>query len=664
MADKEFKPYVPAVTTLREFTLKAILLGIVLSVVLGAANAYVGLKAGMTVAATFPAAVIAMAVLRIFKGSILEENITRTTGAVGEALVAGAIFTIPAFIMTGVWGKLRYWESTVLMLIGGVLGVLFVIFLRRILIEDTELPFPESVACGEIVKAGQKGQTGAVYVFGTMGVAALIELFKNSRGIQLFSESVSGFFRLGRSVLQLFTGVLEPVGEAEGYSGGVFLRSPAASPAMIGVGYIIGPRLASVVFSGGVFGWILLVPLLLFINPAFANLVGGYLPDGEVVSWLTLSESVWFTMVRPLAVGAMLVGALFTLFKMRKSLTQGVGRAFRDIKRVKMGEITPNRLEKDLSFKSVITAILLLMIPIFFIYYYFSQSVGGALLSTLVMTVAGFLFAAVAGYLVGLIGSSNNPISGLTLTTLIIAALLMVLIGLKGPLGIAAVLGVAAVVCCSSGVAGDIMQDLKVGHILGGTPWKMEIACIIGVIAASLVMVFPLSILHRGTPGGIGGPSLPAPQAGLMSMLSQGIVGGTMAWALVLVGMVFSIGLILIKSPSPMLIAVGMYLPLQTTAAIFVGGVIKYVVTRIYQRRKLGKELAGRGENVGILLASGLIAGEALTGVLIAALVVADVRLPAIGDNPLWGLVVFALLAAILIGIPLRSLKGATEQSS
>ena len=362
--------------------------------------------------------------------------------------------------------------------------------------------------------------------------------------------------------------------------------------------------------------------------------------------------------------GAMLVGAFYTLFKMRKSLTQGVGRAFRDIKRVKMGEITPNRLEKDLSFKSVITAILLLMIPIFFIYYYFSHSIGGALLSTVVMTVAGFLFAAVAGYLVGLIGSSNNPISGLTLTTLIIAALLMVLIGLKGPLGIAAVLGVAAVVCCSSGVAGDIMQDLKVGHILGGTPWKMEIACIIGVIAASLVMVFPLSILHRGTPGGIGGPGLPAPQAGLMSMLSQGIVGGTMAWALVLVGMVFSIGLILIKSPSPMLIAVGMYLPLQTTAAIFVGGVIKYIVTRIYQRRKLGKELAGRGENVGILLASGLIAGEALTGVLIAALVVADVRLPAIGDNPLWGLVVFALLAAILIGIPLRSLRGATEKSS
>ncbi len=664
MADKEFKPYVPAVTTLKEFTLKAILLGIVLSVVLGAANAYVGLKAGMTVAATFPAAVIAMAVLRIFKGSILEENITRTTGAVGEALVAGAIFTIPAFIMTGVWGKLRYWESTVLMLIGGVLGVLFVIFLRRILIEDTELPFPESVACGEIVKAGQKGQTGAVYVFGTMGVAALIELFKNSRGIQLFSESVSGFFRLGRSILQLFTGELKPVGGAEGYSGGVFLRSPAASPAMIGVGYIIGPRLAAVVFSGGVFGWILLVPLLLFINPAFANLVGGYLPDGETVSWLTLSESVWFTMVRPLAVGAMLVGALYTLFRMRKSLTQGVGRAFRDIKRVKMGEITPNRLEKDLSFKSVITAIVLLMIPIFFIYYYFSQSIGGALLSTVVMTVAGFLFAAVAGYLVGLIGSSNNPISGLTLTTLIIAALLMVLIGLKGSLGIAAVLGVAAVVCCSSGVAGDIMQDLKVGHILGGTPWKMEIACIIGVIAASLVMVFPLNILHRGTPGGIGGPGLPAPQAGLMSMLSQGIVGGTMAWALVLVGMIFSIGLILIKSPSPMLIAVGMYLPLQTTAAIFVGGVIKYIVTRIYQRRKLSKELADRGQNVGILLASGLIAGEALTGVLIAALVVADVRLPAIGDNPLWGLVVFALLAAILIGIPLRSLRGATEQSS
>lgn len=663
--NEDFKPYVPAETNLLEFTFKAILVGVIFSVVLGAANAYLGLKAGMTVAATFPAAVIAMAILRIFKGSILEENITRTTAAVGEALVAGAIFTIPAFVISGVRGKFIYWEGTLLMLIGGVLGVLFVIFIRRILIEDRELPFPESVACTEIVKAGQKGQTGAKYVFGALGLAAFIELLKNSKGIQLFRESTQSFFHFARSKIQMLTVDGAQLGEPANYTGGLFLRSPAASPALIGVGYIIGPRLAAIVFSGGVFGWLLLVPLLLFINGDLQQLTQ-LTVGGQPVDWITISNSVWFSQVRPLAVGAMLVGALYTLFRMRKSLTTGIARAFRDMKRVGKGGAAVNRLQQDLPYKGVLITIGLLVIPIAVIYYYFCHSIGGAILAAVVMTIAGFLFAAVAGYLVGTIGSSNNPISGLTLSTLIIAALLMVLIGVKGSWGIAAVLGVAAVVCCSSGVAGDIMQDLKVGYFLGGTPWKMELACIIGVIVAALVMMLPITILHQGyiDTGGIGGADLPAPQASLMAMLSKGIVGGEMAWPLVLVGIMFSIGLIAIRAPSPMLIAVGMYLPFQTTATIFIGGIIKFVVERIMERRRLGKEERERVENTGILLASGFIAGEALMGILLAALVLANIKLISIYTSAWPGLVVFALLAYILITVPLRVLKVGTSKSA
>ena len=662
---EEFKPYVPAETKMREFTFKALIVGAILSIILGSANAYLGLVAGMTVAATFPAAVMAMAILRIFRGTVLEENTCRTTAAVGEALVAGAIFTIPAFLIAknpvsgeNIWDNIHYWESTALMLVGGILGVLFVIFLRRVLIEDKSLPFPESVACAEIVKAGQSGATGAKYVFGAIGIAGLFELFRNNFGFQLIRGYVEKFWSLPvvRN-FQLLNSDMKSVAPASNPSGGIFIESPSASPAMLGVGYIIGPKLSSIVFSGGVFGHLMLVPLFLFINGNYQNLVS------EGADWLDITNAVWFSQVRPLAVGAMLVGAFYTLFKMRKSLSTGMVRAFQDLK--KIGKKTPeqetNRLEKDIPYSITIISIIALVIPIAILYYYFSHSIVGAIIAALVMTIAGFLFAAVAGFLVGTIGSSNNPISGLTLSTLIVAALLMVIVGVKGAFGIAAVLGVAAVVCCSSGVAGDIMQDLKVGHILGGTPRYMQMGVMIGVIAAALVMALVLQLLHTGYAemGGIGGELLPAPQAGLMAMLSQGIITGGMAWPLVIMGALFSIGLILIGAPSPMLIAVGMYLPLHTTFAIFIGGIIKWITTLIMEKKKLNKE---RTENTGVLLASGLIAGEALMGIIIAATVViggGKSIMPQIikGGNPWLALVVFAILAFILINIPLANGK-------
>ena len=659
MAD-EFKPYVSAETKMKEFTLPAIVFGAILSIILGAANAYLGLVAGMTVAATFPAAVMAMAVLKPLKGTILEENTCRTTAAVGEAVVAGAIFTIPAFLIaknpaTGdpIWENIHYWESTFLMLVGGILGVFFVIFLRRVLIDDKSLPFPESVACSEIVKAGQGGATGAKYVFGMIGVAALLELLKNSFGLQLIQGYVKQFWVLPTvKNFQLMTSDLRAITTGSNPTGGIFIESPEASPAMLGVGYIIGPRLAAIVFAGGVFGHMMMTPLFIFIAGTF----------GPGTDWMETTGAVWNSQVRPLAVGAMLVGAFYTLFNMRKSLSTGVSRAFKDLSQIgkkASDEAETSRIDKDVPYSITLIGIIALVIPIFFLYWYFSGSIIGAAVSAIVMTSAGFLFAAVAGFLVGTIGSSNNPISGLTLSTLIVAAILMVVVGVKGAFGVAAVLGVAAVVCCSSGVAGDIIQDLKAGHILGGTPRAMELGCIIGVVAAAFVMALVLQLLHTGyaSTGGIGGTDLPAPQAGLMAMLAQGIITGQMAWPLVIMGAIFAIALILIGAPSPMLIAVGMYLPFHTTFAIFIGGIIKWIADGYIKKRNLNKEKA---DNTGILLASGLIAGQALMGIIIAATVVAgggEGILPSIikGGNPWLAILVFALLGWILIRIPAKN---------
>ncbi len=454
------------------------------------------------------------------------------------------------------------------------------------------------------------------------------------------------------------TSGLKNVGTATNSTGGIFVETPAASPAMLGVGYIIGPKLSAIVFSGGVFGHMMMVPLFIFINGKYDQLVASGGSD-----WLEISAAVWNSQVRPLAVGAMLVGAFYTLFKMRKSLGSGIVRAFNDLKKIGKGtaEAETNRLQKDIPYTTTIIGIVALVIPIAVLYYYFSHSLVGAIVSAIVMTIAGFLFAAVAGFLVGTIGASNNPISGLTLSTLIIAALLMLVVGVKGAFGIAAVLGVAAVVCCSSGVAGEIMQDLKVGHILGGTPKYMQMAVMIGVVSSGFVMALVLQLLHTGyiERGGIGGELLPAPQAGLMAMLSQGIITGGMAWPLVIMGALFSLGLILIGAPSPMLIAVGMYLPLHTTFAIFVGGIIKWIVNVIQEKKNLDKE---KTENSGILLASGLIAGEALMGIIIAATIVGNkgkALLPKIidGGSPWLGLLVFGILGYVLISIPVKNGK-------
>jgi putative OPT family oligopeptide transporter len=660
---KEFKPYVPVDANMKEFTFRALFFGAILSVVLGSANAYIGLKVGLTVAATFPAAVMAMAILRLFKGTILEENTCRTTAAVGEALAAGAIFTIPALLIakdpaTGlpIWEKIHYTESTVLMVTGGILGVLFVTFLRRILIEDKTLRFPESVACAEIVKAGQGKKTGANFVFGAMGLSGLFELFKNPRGFYAIKESVQNFFPVRVSNFKLIFGADESqVDLVSNPTGGVYVESPGASAMLLGVGYIIGPKLASITFAGGVLGHLVLVPLFVFIFGGFETYINSDL------SWVDIAKGIFTNQVKPFAVGTMLVGAVSTLYKMRNSLATGIARAVRDLKQIgKTHDEETNRLDRDIPYSTTTLGIFLLIIPIAVIYYFLSHNLLGAIVAAVVMTITGFLFAAVAGFLVGTIGSSNNPISGITLSTLIVAAFLMTAIGVTGAPGIAAVLGVAAVVCCSSGVAGDIMQDLKVGHILGGTPRAMQMAVMIGVVFAALVMGVTLQMLHSAY-GGIGSESLPAPQASLMAALSEGIVGGEMAWPLVIMGIFFGIGLIIIGAPAIMLIAVGMYLPFYVTAGIFCGGILKSIVDKIVARRQLDAE---KVENTGILLASGFIAGEAIIAIIIAGFVIGGGGVSPIpklieNGNPWLGLIIFAVITYVLTVIPVKNGKKA-----
>jgi len=651
---------------MKEFTFRAVLIGLVLTGVLGSANAYLGLKAGMTIAATYPAAVIGMALLRLMKGSLLEENIARTVGSIGESVAAGAIFTIPAFVMADLWPALspdwrtpEYWKSVALMMIGGTLGILFVTLLRRVMVEDPDLPYPESVAASEIHKAGQQGSTAAKILFANMGFGGFMYLLG---AVNVFSPNNVFNVTIGNLGKKLLLRTSTNPNVATTITGGATLfTAPDVSPAYLGVGYIIGPRLAALNFAGGVLAWGLLVPLLTFTIGPY---IQAGLPAGQSIAWPLLAQSIYFSIVRPIAVGGMLVGASYTLFKMRKQLALGMGRAVSDLKKSATVHAATNRTERDLPAKAVFAGIVVVFVAMFLLYHYFISGAGGlshsrvlagSLVAAGVMIIVGFFFAAVSGNLVGMIGSSNNPVSGLTLCTLVIAALLMVALGVSGTGGVAAVLGVAAVVCVSSAVAGEMLQDLKVGHILGGTPSKMQIGDLLGIVVASLVLFFPIAILAKAYH--FGSAALPAPQAGLMAMLSKGIVGGDMAWPLVIVGILLGLGMIMIEVKSVMLFAVGMYLPLGTTFAIFVGGIIRWITDKLRDRRGYNDAQKARVENAGVLTASGLIAGEALCGLVIASLVGSghDVTLFQWTPPFIVALIALGILAIVMIRVPLAN---------
>ncbi|MFZ0815011.1 MAG: oligopeptide transporter, OPT family [Candidatus Sulfotelmatobacter sp.] len=666
---KKHVPFVPENMEMKEFTLRAVLLGLFLTVVLGAANAYLGLRAGITIAATYPAAVIAMAAMRAWKGSLLEENIARTAGTIGEGLAAGAIFTIPAFVIAKAWPSFRpadaYWKSTALMMVGSILGVLFISLVRRVMVEDPELPFPESVAAAEIHKAGRRGADAAKYLFWNIGVGGVVYLLGR---FGLFAADKDIHFAvgsLGRSQVRLGTTDSATIVAAGGTS---TFAAPSVSPAYLGVGYIIGLRLASIQFAGGVLAWGLMVPLLIFfLGPNIKH----YLPADTPDNWAAIAIAVWRYIVRPIAVGGMLVGAAYTLFKMGKSLTAGIGRALSDLRQTAAQRAKLSRTEQYMSSKAVFGLIVLMFVLMCFLYIRISGLIWPAILAAVVMLVVGFFMATVSGSLVGFIGSSNNPVSGLTLSTLLIAALLMVSLGASGIKGVAVVLGVAAVVCVSSSVAGELLQDFKVGYILGGTPRKIQMAELIAVVVASLAMYWPLYLLD--TAFGFGSRQLSAPQAGLMATLAIGIVGGDMPWPLVVVGIFLGIAMIMMQVKSPMLVAVGMYLPFETTFAIFLGGVFRALGDWMAKRRGFNEAQRARVENAGVLTASGLIAGESVFGLLWAGFIALSfahqswlssaaawasrITSAQIFDHPLYlaGMVVMALLAALMILLPLSS---------
>lgn len=673
--EKKFVPFISPETNLVEFTIRGLILGLILAVVLGAANAYLGLKAGMTIAATYPAAVLGMAILRLFKSNILEENFVRTVGSIGESVAAGAIFTLPAFFIAKIWDPqnitiYNYLTATIILIVGGILGIMFVALLRRVMVEDKDLLFPESTAAAEIHKSGQKGGSGAKYLFSAMGVGAVIQFFAQ---LKLFAtwEKFYGFFQK-----TLIPGTFFKA------QGGMLLSSPGFSPAYTGVGYIIGPKYASLNFSGGLLAWGLLTPIIYyFIYPYINEPI--FLQNWTMTLGIPLEKvsdpafqitQIWKYVVRPIAIGGMLMGAFYTLFRMRKSLYAGLKRSFGDVKKAAAGsKVEVIRTEKDLPFLWIIIGIIASAIVTFLItYFVFKTGLIPALVSATILIILAFFFAAISGYLVGIIGSSNNPISGLTLTALITTALILVLIGVDAQQGgVAAVLGVAAIVCVAAAVAGEMLQDLKAGHLLGGTPWKMQVGNIIGVIVSGLVMFYVLNMLNQadivqgqqqGYTGGFGSKNLAAPQAGLMAMLSQGIIGGQMAWPLIIVGLLMGLAFIMMQVKSPMLVAVGMYLPLETTFAIFVGGLIKGVVDLIVEKKKYVPAQKVRIENIGILLASGLIAGEALTGLGFAPFRIAGL-VPEIFKEPpvIIGIAVLVILTLILIIVPIMN-RGSEDE--
>ena len=676
----------------REFTLRAILLGVVMAAIMGAANAYLGLKAGMTIAATYTTAVVGMAVIKALGGTILEENMARTVGSIGGNVASGAIFTLPAFFIAGIWLPFyefkHYLTATAILAAGGILGIMFVTITRRVLIAEKDLPFPESVAAAEIHKAGQGGAKGTGNLLAGMGLGAAFTALTEFKIVALkWQQAVSA----GK--------------------GSLLLRGPEMSPAFVGVGYIIGPKLASVNFSGGILAWGLLAPALAF----FMN----YSDLASVTDWAAEISRVWKDYVRYIAIGGMLVSAFYTLFKMRKNLTQGIARSLSTLGKGAAagpgGEAVP-RTDRDLELKYALATALSVAVLVFFIFNGYAGSLPASVVAVLLMLVLGFVFAAVSGYLVGIIGVSSNPTSGLTVSVLIIVAFIMVLMGLRGGSGISAVLIVAAFTCVSVSVAGEMMQDLKAGHLLGGTPRRMQIGDIFGVVAASLVMFFVLSVLHLGNikqvvaakidemeaagitevaydgrhaaipagtyslaeikamipekqneilkaNGGFGGEKIAAPQASLMAVVAKGIFERKTEWILIIAGAFMGLAFILMQVRSPMLIAVGMYLPIDTSFAIFLGGVFKSILERRMEKKKIAGEGKERATNTGTLLASGLIAGEALIGIVFAVLAFLEVKLLSVFGKPSY-LIALAGILALGAFLVLRSVRASRANNN
>lgn len=569
-----------------EITLKAFFLSIFLSIILSSAMVYLGLYAGMTISASIPAAIMSMGILRLFKNSnILENNIVQTAASAGESLAAGVIFTLPALLLIGYWDTISYWEVTKIAMVGGILGALFTVPLRRALILKARLRFPEGVATAAVLKTGHE-----------------TDAKKSQQSLKIIGISalVGGFVKLGELAFSVWSSAL---GGAVAIKGAIFGMGASLSPSLFSVGYIVGRNIGILAFTGGLISWAVAIPIY------------SYLYGFEGDNYFESANIIWNAKIRYLGVGAMVVGGIWSVIQLAKPLIESIQLS---LKTLQENSDNISLEERDLPINYVFIAILAMLVPISLTYFGIIGSWSSAVILSFVMLIFGFLFSAVAAYMAGVVGSSNNPISGVTIATILFSSLLIIsFFDIDSSKGAAAAILIGAVVCCAAAIGGDNLQDLKTGNIVGATPWKQQLMQLVGVVSAALTLGIVLTLLHEAY--GIGSSDLPAPQAVLMTNVANGVFQGNLEWGMIYAGAILGIVIIMIDQYQafrkadfrvPILaVAIGIYLPIELTLPIFIGGMLNHFAS---------KTASEEGKNNGLLIASGLITGEALMAIFIA----------------------------------------------
>ena len=627
---KEFKPYIPADKVVPEFTVTALLIGILLAIVFGAANAYLGLLVGMTVSASIPAAVISMGIIRVIlrKDSILENNMVQTIGSAGESVAAGAIFTLPALFLWAEEGKIAFpsiLSIALIALFGGILGVCFMVPLRQALIveEHGTLPFPEGTACAEVLLAGEEGGSKAGTVFAGLGIAAFYKFLAD--GMQLFPSEIGHAFK--------------------NYSGSQI--GMQVLPALGGVGYICGPKISSYMFAGGTLSWFVLMPMIALFG-GDATIFPASVTVNELLTMPGGGPSaLWSNYIKYIGAGAVATGGIISLIKSLPLIVRTFKQAIGSMKK-NAGSGKQLRTEQDLPFPLLIGVILVIAVLIWILPIFPVNLIGA-----LIIVVFGFFFATVSSRMVGLIGSSNNPVSGMTIATLLFATVILKVTGTTGLTGMVGAISIGGIICIVAAIAGDASQDLKTGFIVGATPSKQQIGEIIGVVASSAAIGFVLYLLNEAW--GYGTEKIPAAQATMMKMLVEGIMNEELPWAMILIGVFIAIVVEILKMPV-MPFAVGMYLPFSLSAGIMAGGIV-----RIFVEKKKGTEAEKKARtDRGLLFTSGMIAGEGIVGILLAVFAVVKIdskiilpfQLPQIGS-----LVLYIALLVLLYGVCMKADK-------
>ena len=599
--NESFKPYISADKVLPEFTVTSILMGIILAVVFGAANAYLGLKVGMTVSASIPAAVISLGVIRVImkKNSILESNMVQTIGSAGESLAAGAIFTMPALFLWAEEGKIDmpgYLEITLIALFGGILGVLFMIPLRKALIVEEHgiLPYPEGMACAEVLLAGEEGGSNASTVFAGMGLGAAFKFIVD--GLKIVPSDIT-------------------TPNIKGYAGQIGVE---IYPALIGVGYICGPSISSYMFAGGIIAWLVLIPAVVFFGGSidFATLGNTGLAGQTIAEVYEANgaSAIWSNVIKYVGAGAIATGGVISLLKSLPLIIKTFAGAMKSLKNTSGG--TNVRTDRDMKMPVVLGIILIVIILIWLV-----PSVPVSLLGAFLIAIFGFFFATVSSRMVGLIGSSNNPVSGMAIATLLISTFVLKATGNTGMAGMTGAIAIGSIICVIAAIAGDTSQDLKTGFIVGATPANQQVGELIGVVASGFAIAGVMSLLNKAW--GFGSAEIPAPQATLMKMIVEGIMDAKLPWVLVFMGVFLALALEVLRVPV-MPFAIGLYLPIYLSCGIMVGGVVRLFLDKKKEAEAKKKEMISNGT----LYCAGMIAGEGLVGILMAVLAIIKV-----GDN-------------------------------